>query len=159
MIAQLCDWQTLVTIGNVSVRERVIVTRIIRKRIEACIIRFIYRDSFSRFFELLDSTSSALVGGFVRHIMCLDEKVYEEIHPRSMDIIVPVGRGKDPVAARRFTHFLSNAGPCSRVTVVESLSSLRLVSQFTFVCSDDVSLWESLFSVNSLPSLRTTVSM
>jgi len=146
MIAQTCDWPTLVAIGNTSVRERDIVRRIMRKRIVSCIIRFVHQDSISRFFELLDITSSAIVGGFVRHIMSLNEEIYEDVHPYSMDIIVPIARGKDPMAARKLAHYLSNAGPCSRVTEIESLSSLHLVSQFTFVCSNDVSLF-TLYSL------------
>ncbi len=102
--------------------------------------------------------SSAIVGGFVRHLMYLNEEVNEDAHPYSMDIIVPVGRGKDPTAAHKFAHFLSNAGPCLQVTEVESLSSFRLVSQFTFVCSNDVSAF-ALFSVLSLTSLSTIVSI
>ena len=158
MVAQLSDWPTLIAIGNTCVRDRDIVKRIIRRRVMFCISRFLSRESFNRFFELLDITSSALVGGFVRHIMCLDDKIYEDVYPHNMDVIVPIGRGKDPMAARKLTHFLSNAGPCSRVTEVESMSSLRLVSQFTFVCSNDVRLCHTFFFIHSLILPRTIVS-
>lgn len=135
---QLCDWSTLVAIGNTCVRERCLVNGIIRKRVTTCTARFLSPKSFNRFFELIELMSAALVGGFVRHIMCLNEDIYEGVYPRNMDIIVPVGAGRDHSAARKLAHFLSNAGPCSQMLELESLSPLHTVSQSTFMCSNEV---------------------
>jgi len=147
-IVQLCDWLTLVAVGNTCIRERNVVNCIIRKHVATCLARFVFPDSVNRFLELVDISSTALVGGFVRHIMCLNESVYDEVYPRSMDILVPIGGGRDRTAARKLANFLSNAGLCSQTMEIESLQSLQLVSQFTFVCSNEVpfcySLWVKL---------------
>ena len=138
LITQLCDWPMLVAIGNTCVRERRLVNDIICKRVATCIARFIFPSSFDRFFELISLASAALVGGFVRHIMCLNETIYDEVYPCSIDIIVPIGGGRDRSAARRLAHFLSNTGPCLQMMELESLSPHHMVSRFTFMCSNEV---------------------
>ena len=136
-IIQLCNWSSLVALTNTCVCERCLVNNIIHKRVATCTAHFVSPKSLNRFFELVKLMSTALVG-FVRHIMCLNEDVYDGVYPRNMDIIVPIGAGWDRSAAWRFAHFLSNAGPCSQMLELESLSPLYMVSQSTFLCSSEV---------------------
>jgi len=137
-IAQYCDWVTLVTLGNTCVRERNVVRGIVRRRVTRQLARFIVPDKIARFFELMDAMSGAIIGGFVRHVMSLHDVECTQVFPRTMDIIIPIGGYKDKAAARKMMHFLSNTGPCTEVTEIESLSAFRLSSRFTFLCSSKV---------------------
>ena len=137
-IIRLCNWSSLVALTNTCVCECCLVNNIIHKRVATCSACFVSPKSLNRFFELVKLMSTALVGGFMRHIMCLNEDVYDGVYPHNMDIIVPVGAGWDHSAVRRFAHFLSNAGPCFQMLELESLSPLYMVSQSTFLCSNEV---------------------
>jgi hypothetical protein len=110
LVAGLCDWNSLVRLGNCNRHLRDIVQYIIRRRISLCLGRFIHRKHHARFFDLLEKTESAVVGGFVRHFMCLEDDVYSCVLPSQLSIVIPVGVSHGSNSGRRWVHFISNCG-------------------------------------------------
>lgn len=109
-ISSLCDWSSMVQLGNSSQHMRMVVQDVVRRRISKCLDRFIPRKHHARFFELLESTEAAVVGGFIRHIMCLEEDVYRFVFPTQLSLLIPIGRFGDSDTGRRWVHFISNCG-------------------------------------------------
>ena len=107
-ITSKCEWNSLTRMGNCTLFLRRLVQDIIRRRITVCLERFLSGRYHARFFQLLETTDAAIVGGFVRHLMCLEEDIYRSIFPAQLSILVPVGSVSDSNVGRKWVHFLSN---------------------------------------------------
>lgn len=112
-VSSLCDWNSLVQLGNCSQRLRDIVQYVIRRRIFFGLGRFIHEKHHARFFELLELTESAVVGGFVRHFMCLEENIYRCVLPSQLSIVIPM-ESHGSSSSRKWVHFISNCGEYDR---------------------------------------------
>jgi len=100
----------MVQLGNSSQHMWMVVQDVVHRCISKSLDRFIPRKHHARFFELLESTEAAVVSGFIRHIMCLEEDIYRFVFLTQLSLLIPIGRFGDSDTGRRWVHFISNCG-------------------------------------------------
>lgn len=83
-IVNHCPWASRVNLSHTTVRARLVVQTVIRRRIRGLLAPFI--DNLSAFFSLLHEIRAAVVGSVAWNVMTVDL-----LHPRDLNIVVPNG--------------------------------------------------------------------
>lgn len=98
LVADLCNWTTLVQFGNCNCLLRAICQRAMHNRIGEFLAPFVGNDNDfqARLFNILTRTNAAITGPLV-HIMLssFSDPIYRSIRPKQLDIAVPYTSGND----------------------------------------------------------------
>jgi hypothetical protein len=136
-IAQFCDWNTFVQLGNCNRFIRSICQQIMYKQIVRFIGPYVCKHRLHRFFDLLSETNSVVTGGII-HAMLLAfaDPIYYTVKPYQLELIVP---DVDGHAMSLWIRFFANLGFRSK-REVETADPYSEFSRRTVILDNEVRL-------------------